>query len=235
MPETKRKKKEEEKRRLRDTGLIPVLGRSPGEAQGNPLQYSCPENPTDREPWKAMVQGVPKSWTRLKQLSMQCENSKTFMPYLRLCFIQRGVGRVLLPLSSRSWPGSRTAQVLGSAVGHLVPAPRMPQAVRGRTQRGLPPLLHWACAALRRQLTLSSTCPALKVMLGRVMAVVHPLVFCGHRGIPCHLVLWILPMGFGFNILWIHLCLCGDSGRQKLYFHEHCHLSRIYFVLKRIF
>ena len=143
MPETKRKKEEEEeKRRLRDTGLIPVLGRSPGEVQGNPLQYSCPENPKDREPWKAMVQGVPKSWTRLKQLSMQCENSKTFMPYLRLCFIQRGVGRVLLPLSSRSWPGSRTAQVLGSAVGHLVPAPRMPRAVRGRTQRGLPPLLH---------------------------------------------------------------------------------------------
>ena len=36
---------------LRDVGLIPVLGRSPGEGQGNPLQYSCLENPMDRGVW----------------------------------------------------------------------------------------------------------------------------------------------------------------------------------------
>ena len=36
---------------LRDVGLIPGLGRSPGEGNGNPLQYSCLENPMDRRAW----------------------------------------------------------------------------------------------------------------------------------------------------------------------------------------
>ena len=43
-----------------DVGSIPELGRSPGEGNGSPLQYSCLENPTDREAWRATVQGVPK-------------------------------------------------------------------------------------------------------------------------------------------------------------------------------
>ena len=46
-----------------DSGSIPGLGRSPGEGNGNPLQYSCLENPTDRGAWWATVQGVMKSWT----------------------------------------------------------------------------------------------------------------------------------------------------------------------------
>ena len=37
-------------------GLIPVLGRSPGEGDGNPLQYSCLKNPMDKETWQATVQ-----------------------------------------------------------------------------------------------------------------------------------------------------------------------------------
>ena len=41
-----------------DLGLIPGLGRSPGEENGNPLQYSCLGNPTDRGAWRATVQGV---------------------------------------------------------------------------------------------------------------------------------------------------------------------------------
>ena len=48
-----------------DPGLIPGLGRSPGEGNGNPLQYSCLENPMDRGAWYATVHGVTKSWTRL--------------------------------------------------------------------------------------------------------------------------------------------------------------------------
>ena len=42
----------------------------PGEGHGNPLQYSCLENPVDRGAWLATVHGVTKSWTRLKQLSL---------------------------------------------------------------------------------------------------------------------------------------------------------------------
>ena len=44
-----------------DVGLIPGLGRSPGGGHGNPLQYSCLENPMDRGAWRATVQGVAKS------------------------------------------------------------------------------------------------------------------------------------------------------------------------------
>ena len=55
----------------RDAGLIPGLGRSPGEGHGNPLQYSCLENPADRGAWWATVHRVTQSQTQLKQLSMQ--------------------------------------------------------------------------------------------------------------------------------------------------------------------
>ena len=43
-----------------DLGLIPGLRRSPGEGNGNPLQYSCLENPMDRGTWRATVHGVAK-------------------------------------------------------------------------------------------------------------------------------------------------------------------------------
>ena len=53
---------------VRDMGLIPGLGRSPGEGNGNPLEYSCLENPVDREAWWATVHRVAKSWTRMKAI-----------------------------------------------------------------------------------------------------------------------------------------------------------------------
>ena len=43
-----------------DPGLIPGLGRSPGEENGTPFQYSCLENPVDRGPWQATVHGVAR-------------------------------------------------------------------------------------------------------------------------------------------------------------------------------
>ena len=52
-----------------DTGSIPGSGRSPGEGNGNPLQYSCLENPIDRGARWATFHGVTKSRTRLKWLS----------------------------------------------------------------------------------------------------------------------------------------------------------------------
>ena len=50
-----------------DTGLIPGSGRSPGEANGNSLNYSCLENRMGRGVWQATVPGVEKSWTRLSK------------------------------------------------------------------------------------------------------------------------------------------------------------------------
>ena len=49
-----------------DLGSIPGAGRSPGEGNSNPLQYSCLENPMDRGAWRATVHRVTKSQTRLK-------------------------------------------------------------------------------------------------------------------------------------------------------------------------
>ena len=48
-----------------DASLIPGLGRSPGEGNGNPLQYAWLENSMDRGGWCAEVHGVAKSWTQL--------------------------------------------------------------------------------------------------------------------------------------------------------------------------
>ena len=53
---------------VRVEDLIPGLERFPGEGDGNPLRYSCLENPTDRGAWWATVHGVTKSWTGLKRL-----------------------------------------------------------------------------------------------------------------------------------------------------------------------
>ena len=52
-----------------DLDLIPGLGRSPGEGNGNPPQYSCLGNPVDRGAWWATVHGVTKSWPRLERLN----------------------------------------------------------------------------------------------------------------------------------------------------------------------
>ena len=48
-----------------DMGLIPGLGRSGGEGNGTPLQYSRLENFRDRGAWQATVHGIAKSWTQL--------------------------------------------------------------------------------------------------------------------------------------------------------------------------
>ena len=57
-------------------GLIPGLGRSPGEGKGYPLQCSCLKNPMDREAWQATVHRITKSRTWLERFSMQWANSR---------------------------------------------------------------------------------------------------------------------------------------------------------------
>ena len=61
-----------------DLGSIPGSGRSPGEGNGNLLQYSCLENPMDRGAWWATVHGVAKSRTRLSDSTFHstCELNK---------------------------------------------------------------------------------------------------------------------------------------------------------------
>ena len=60
----------------RDEGLIPLSGRSPEEGSGNPPQYSCMVNSTDRRAWWAILHGVTKSRIRLKQLSTHVQRRR---------------------------------------------------------------------------------------------------------------------------------------------------------------
>ncbi|CAI9159074.1 unnamed protein product [Rangifer tarandus platyrhynchus] len=61
---------------IRDTGSLPGSGRSPGEGHGNPLQYSCLENPMDRGVCWDTVRAVTKSRTRLKRLSTHADKEE---------------------------------------------------------------------------------------------------------------------------------------------------------------
>ena len=74
---------------VRDLGLIPGLGRSPGGGHGNPLQYSCLENPKDRGAWWTIVYRVRKSQRQLKWLSMQRNtNLVSFNCTTSWCFLE---------------------------------------------------------------------------------------------------------------------------------------------------
>ena len=63
-------------------GSIPGLGRSPGEENGNPFQYSCLENPMDGGAWRATVRGVAKSRTRLSDFTFTFRVVLVLFPYL---------------------------------------------------------------------------------------------------------------------------------------------------------
>ena len=67
-----------------DLSSIRVSGRSPGEWIGKPLQYSCLENPIDREAWWAIFHRVARSWTRLKQFSMHKLALETMFLFITL-------------------------------------------------------------------------------------------------------------------------------------------------------
>ena len=63
----------------RDVGLIPGSKRSPRGGNGYPLQYSCLENPMDREAWQAAVHGVAKSWTQLNRCTFTHTHAHTML------------------------------------------------------------------------------------------------------------------------------------------------------------
>ena len=63
-----------------DQGSIPGSGKSPGEGNGNPLQYSCLENPMDGEAWWATVHGVTKSRTQLSDFTFHFHIKALYRP-----------------------------------------------------------------------------------------------------------------------------------------------------------
>ena len=89
-----------------DVGSIPGLGRSPGEAKGNRLQYSCLGNPMDRrlQSWLAIVHGVAKELDTTEQLN---NNSTPLLSEFHLCLIGlflilSGSHDKIIPLSTSS-------------------------------------------------------------------------------------------------------------------------------------
>ena len=73
---------------VEDLGSISGLRRSPGEGNGNPLQYSCLENPMDRGAWWATVHGVAKSRTRQQLSTMITATKHLFMSLFKVLVIQ---------------------------------------------------------------------------------------------------------------------------------------------------
>ena len=69
---------------IRDTGSIPGLGRFPGGGHGNPLQYFCLENPTDRGAWWVTVHSITKSRIWLKLLSISIQHTSLLRPWLQI-------------------------------------------------------------------------------------------------------------------------------------------------------
>ena len=84
-----------------DLGSIPGSGRSPGEGTGNPLQYSCLENPMDGEAWWATVHRVAKSLIRLSNFTFfhfQGKDTQLLMIVLIECVIYILVFHLNLPI-----------------------------------------------------------------------------------------------------------------------------------------
>ena len=79
-----------------DPGLIRGLGRSPGEGNGGPFQYSCLENSVDRGAWPATVHAVTKSWT-----------------WLRTEHANQNYNEVIMPHQSE-WPSSKNLQTINA-------------------------------------------------------------------------------------------------------------------------
>ena len=85
-----------------DLGSIPESGRSPGEGNGSPLQYSCLENSIDGGAWLATVHGVAKNWTRLSDFTVTITiYSVPLVSYT--CPLSAGVLHALLCLKVYSW------------------------------------------------------------------------------------------------------------------------------------
>ena len=82
-----------------DPGLIPGLGRSTGEGNGNPLQYSCLENPMDRGAWQAIVHGV----TRVRHgLVTKAPRAHTFLIKVRWDLHHRNTWKVKFTVQKRN-------------------------------------------------------------------------------------------------------------------------------------
>ena len=95
----------------RDPGLIPGSGRSPGEGNGNPLQYSCLENPMDGGVWWVTAHGIAKSWIRLSDFTF------TFSFFYIVRASQVSLGIKILPANAGDTGEAGSIPGLGRSLG----------------------------------------------------------------------------------------------------------------------
>ena len=106
-----------------EVSSIPGSGRSPEGGHGNPLQYSCLENPVDRGAWWATVQGAAKSRTRL---STRSSSSLSQSPHGR----KSGLQQVHWPGTQKSWSGVSDLACLWQSPHPTVLSPLVNKAVK---------------------------------------------------------------------------------------------------------
>ena len=106
-----------------DPGSIPGLRRSPGEGNGNPLQYSCPQTPMDRGVWWTTVHGIAKSQTEVTQHACL----KIFASYLKAYPKASTEEKVLLPYDSASPLLVKYPEKMNTLIGKDEHAPQCSQ------------------------------------------------------------------------------------------------------------
>ena len=130
----------------------PQVGKIPGRGHGNPLQYSCLENPMDRGAWRATVHGVTESQTRLKQLSIHAFHTYVYViACVHACSIAQSYS-TLCDLMDCSPPGSSVHEIFQARILEWVSisSSRGPSRIRGWTHVscvsciGKQILHHWA-------------------------------------------------------------------------------------------
>ena len=105
-----------------DSGSIPGLGRSPGEGNGHPLQYSCLGNPMDRGTWQAVVHGVTEVDTT-ERLTLHCfSNLRRFSHFS----ISSSITETVLGEAWRQWPCSPSPHTSQTRPSSLFPSSSVP-------------------------------------------------------------------------------------------------------------
>ena len=109
-----------------DLGTIPGSGRSPGKGNGNPLQYSCLENPMDGGAWWATVHRVAKNWTWLSNFTLSYDTNQFLEGTKKIWHRHHSLEHltsdeptpVFLPGESQGWGSLVGCHPWGHTVGH---------------------------------------------------------------------------------------------------------------------
>ena len=134
-----------------DPGSIPGLGRSPGEGNGNPLQYSCLENPMDQGAWWATIHGVAKRWTRLSSFT----SLQLVVQWLEMCLAMQGTWVQFLLWEDPTC--CRTAKPTSQNYWAHVPHPLKPAHPRASALKQEKPLRWEACRLQLEESLLTTT------------------------------------------------------------------------------